>query len=60
MDEFMTALSAIANEPLPGAPVTDLEWSDEPRLSPYAAHQRAMRTTNRHQAVRKPMRKPSR
>lgn len=32
MDEFMNALSAIANEPLPGAPVTELEWGDEPRL----------------------------
>jgi len=57
MDEFMTALSAIANEPLPGAPVHDLEWGDDPRLAPHAQR---MRTTGRHQAVRKPMRKPSR
>ncbi len=35
MEELMTALSAIAAEPIPGAPVTDLEWGDEPRLQQH-------------------------
>ena len=29
MDELMAALSAIGHEPLPGAPVNELEWADE-------------------------------
>jgi eukaryotic-like serine/threonine-protein kinase len=33
MDEFLSALSAIASEPLPGAPITDLEWADDPRIT---------------------------
>ena len=36
MEELMSALSAIAAEPIPGAPVTDLEWADEPRVGLYA------------------------
>jgi serine/threonine-protein kinase len=49
MDELMSALSAIANEPLPGAPVTDLEWGDDPRLNPNA---RSMKSTGRFGARR--------
>jgi eukaryotic-like serine/threonine-protein kinase len=41
MDEFMTALSAIAAEPIPGAPVTDLEWGDEPRGAQASRKDRA-------------------
>ena len=29
MDDLMTSFSAIASEPMPGAPVTDLEWGDD-------------------------------
>jgi len=31
MEEFISALGAIAAEPLPGASVTELEWADEAR-----------------------------
>ncbi len=33
MDSFKVALSAIAAEPMPGAPVTELEWGDGTRRS---------------------------
>ena len=40
MNEFMAALSAIAAEPLPGAPVNELEWGDEPRAANVTKRER--------------------
>jgi eukaryotic-like serine/threonine-protein kinase len=54
MEEFMTALSAIAAEPIPGAPVTDLEWGDEPRVQhPYASGRTGKSTASRPAAKRR-------
>ena len=54
MDELMAALSAIGHEPLPGAPVNELEWGDDQRQA--ASARLTSRSTGRA-AVRRPQRK---
>ena len=52
MEEFMAALSGIAAEPLPGAPIHDLDWGDE-RARTHASRPFNPRATQQRRAARR-------